>query len=68
MTVLTEAERIKDRLRACTTLEDVERVAAEERGTVSGWRGQPGDAGVMFVQIVKLKAHMLWRLKARRAA
>ena len=64
MTTITEANRIKDALRACTTAAEVERVAAEHRDTVMGWRDQPGDAGVMFAHIVNLKKQMLAGLKA----
>lgn len=65
MSVLSEAERIKDRLRACTTAADVEAVAAEERATVMGWKDHPGDAGAMFHHVVNLKKFMLAGFQSR---
>lgn len=59
MDVISEANRIKERLRACQDGAEVEAVAAEERDTVMGWKGQPGDVGVMFIHILNLKNYMV---------
>lgn len=59
MTVLSEANRIKERLRAGTTVAEVEAVAAEERELVMSWKDQPGDRGVMFLHISNLKKFMI---------
>ncbi|WP_256385560.1 hypothetical protein [Pseudophaeobacter sp. EL27] len=42
MTVLAEANWIKDRLRACTAVEEVEQVASEEREKVMSWKDKGG--------------------------
>jgi len=63
--VLKEARRIKDRLRACQSAEEVEAVADEERGAVMGLKGQQGDAGAMFHQIASLKAYLINHLHPR---
>lgn len=59
MSILTEANRIKERLRACQDRADVEAVAYEERDTVMGWKDKPGDAGVMYHHILNLKKVMV---------
>ena len=58
MDVISEANRIKDRLRACQDVAEVETVAADERDTVMRWKGQKGDAGVMYLHILNLKTFM----------
>lgn len=57
--LLSEANRIKDRLRACTTVEEVKQVADEERDTVMSWQGKEGTEGAMFHHIVNLKKYMI---------
>lgn len=57
--VLKEARRIKDRLRACQSAEEVEAVADEERETVYGMQGDKGDGDSMFHQIAFLKAYLI---------
>ena len=59
MAVLSESNRIKERLRACTTVAEVKAVAAEERKLVVSWKDQPGDRGVMFLHIVNLKKELI---------
>ena len=63
MSVLAEANRIKERLRACTTVEEVEQVAADEREKVSSWKDKGGNQGAMFFHIINLKKYMLGKLK-----
>lgn len=72
MTILSEANRIKARLWACTTVAEVEQVAEEERATVMSWtqtyniqdlvlelKQKPDEGGLMFLHIINLKSHML---------
>jgi len=59
MDVISEANRIKDRLRACQDVAEVETVAADERDTVMRWKGQKGDAGAMFHHIINLKTQLV---------
>lgn len=59
MDVLAESHRIKNRLRACLDGAEVDAVAAEERDTVLGWKGQKGDAGAMYHQVINLKMQMV---------
>ncbi len=73
MSVLSQANRIKERLRACTTVAEVEAVAAEERDLVMSWNPQRLSAdemvkylsntrderGLMFLHIVNLKKFMI---------
>lgn len=56
---IKEANRICDRLRACTTVEEVNRVADEERETVMRMKGQEGTVGGMFRNIANLKKYMI---------
>jgi hypothetical protein len=63
MTVLAEANRIKDRLRACTTADEVKQVAEEEREKVMGWKDKGGNQGAMFYHIINLKKYMLGKLR-----
>lgn len=73
MSVRQEANRIKDRLRACTTVEEVEQVANEERELVMSWNpkglspealtkalsNQPDERGLMCLHIMHLKKFMI---------
>lgn len=61
MTTLEQANRIKARLRACTTVEEVEQVAEDERETVMRWAEYPDESceKVMSIHIINLKSHML---------
>lgn len=59
MTLIGEANRIKDRLRSCTTLDEIERVADEERDTVLGMKGASCDGNAMFHQIRNLKIYKI---------
>ncbi|MEL6467088.1 MAG: hypothetical protein AAFQ58_19170 [Pseudomonadota bacterium] len=58
MQVIAEANRIKDRLRACKTRDEIERVAAEERATVINMRVAVGGKP-LAIQIAHLKARMI---------
>lgn len=61
--VVQEANRIKDRLRACATVDEVNQVADEERETVMGWQDKPGDEGLMFLHVANLKKHMIEQIE-----
>lgn len=56
---LKEAERIKDRLRACTTKRQVDRVADDERESFMKLRKSGGFGPVLAIQIQNLKSYML---------
>lgn len=56
---LEEANRIKRRLRACQTREEVETVANEEREKVRAMHEADGEARTMALQIANLKSHIL---------
>ncbi|MBL4898025.1 MAG: hypothetical protein JKX76_00115 [Colwellia sp.] len=62
MDMIAEANRIKERLRNCETVDQVEMVATDERQIVMGWKNQAGDRGLMSIQITNLKAHMIKQL------
>lgn len=57
--IITQATRIKTRLNACKTKDEVEHVADEERDTVRAMSKMEGDGKTMAIQITNLKAHML---------
>ncbi len=61
--MIAEANRISDRLRACTTVEEVNQVADEERAVVMSLRGQEGTVGGMFYNIAHLKKYMISEIK-----
>lgn len=77
--VLAQANRIKERLRACTTAEEVKRVADEERYLVMSWNPKglkPEDLAkelskktdtqaLMHLHIVYLKIFMLRGFETR---
>lgn len=63
MDVLTEADRIKGRLRNCSSAADVETVAGEEREVVKEMGNIEGDGRTMAIQISNLKLYTLDRLK-----
>ena len=77
--VLDQANRIKERLRACTTVAEVKRVADEERDLVMSWNPkglQPRDLAkelsktpdvrsLMFLHIVSLKVFLLRGFETR---
>ena len=67
MATLQEANRIKDRLRACTTAAEVERVSDEERDTVMGWNeAKKGTTEhVMSLHIINLKKRMIAEIEGR---
>jgi len=78
MTTLEQANRIKARLWACTTVEEVDQVAEEERDTVLSWtkthdvnelvqelKQKPDVGGLMFLHIVNLKKYMIADLEGR---
>lgn len=56
---LSEAERIKDRLRAAKSAVEVNRIADEERATVQAMARDEGDGATMARQIANLKAYKL---------
>ncbi len=61
MTTLEQANRIKARLRACTTVEEVEQVATGERETVTLWNAaeEGTTEHVMSLHIINLKKYMI---------
>ncbi len=59
MNVVEEANRIKARLRACQSGEEIERIAAEEREKVIAMKGQSAESNAMYLQVVNLKSYML---------
>jgi hypothetical protein len=61
--VVQEANRIKERLRACTTVDEVNQVADEERATVMGWKDKGGNQGAMFYHIASLKKYMIGKIE-----
>lgn len=61
--LISEGNRISDRLRACTTVEEVDQVAQEERATVMRMKGQEGTVGGMFYNIAHLKRYMISEIK-----
>ncbi|GLO70322.1 hypothetical protein VWZ88_12615 [Phaeobacter sp. JH20_36] len=61
--MFAEANRIKERLSACTTVEEVERVAEEERAAVMAMQGKGGNQGAMFYHIINLKKYMINEIK-----
>lgn len=63
MRVIKEANRIKDRLRACSTVEEVNQVADEERETVMSWKDKGGNQGAMFYHIANLKKYMIGKIE-----
>lgn len=67
MNVIKEGHRIKDRLRACTTEEQIEQVANEERDKVLSMKGQSEDGNAMFHQIKHLKLYMLRQIRQGKA-
>lgn len=68
MDVVTEANRIKDRLRACTSIPELERVANEERATVLNMKDGEGHGPVMYLHIRNLKNLMMRDFDPARAA
>lgn len=61
MTTLEQANRIKARLRSCTTVEEIEQVATEERATVTQWNAaeEGTTEHVMSLHIINLKKYMI---------
>lgn len=59
MTVLVDANRIKERLPACTTVAEVEALAAEARKLVVSWKDQPDTRCVMFLHIAHMKKFLI---------
>ena len=53
-----EVERIKDRLRACTTPQEIHAVADEERAAVRALHADP-ETKPQAIQIANLKAYRL---------
>lgn len=64
MDAVDEAERIKTRLRACKTPQEVNDVANEERENFRRLQGGGGFGPVLAIQIKNLKAYMI-RIKLR---
>jgi hypothetical protein len=58
-----EANRIKERIRACESAESVRKVAAEERGAFQALVAAGGDARTYAVQISNLKVWKIDRLE-----
>lgn len=63
--MLEEANRIKDRLRACDTADQVRNVADEERETVREM-AKSAEGKTQAIQIANLKAYMLDCIKNQR--
>ncbi|GGE30102.1 hypothetical protein GCM10011360_17710 [Primorskyibacter flagellatus] len=63
--MLEEANRIKDRLRACRTADEVRNVADEERETVLEMAKTP-EGKTQAIQIANLKAYTLDCIKNQR--
>ena len=59
---MTEPERIKNRLRQCTTIKQVEAVADEEREAV---KALAKTDRTMAIQIANLKAWKIGRLQCK---
>jgi len=59
MDVIAEANRIKDRLRACKTRAEVEDVADQERAQVKAMHDQGGEPQTLAGHIVRLKEQCL---------
>lgn len=58
---MSEAERIKDRLRQCQTAPEVEAVADEERENVKKIAAEDRP---LAIQIANLKAYRLWQIES----
>lgn len=77
--VIAQANRIKERLRACTTADEVKRVADEERDLVMSWNPNglqpsdlqrelsksPDERALMHLHIVYLKVFLIRGFKAQ---
>lgn len=63
MNVISEANRIKDRLRACTSAEQIEQVADQERAAVTAM-ATDADGKPLAIQIANLKRYRLRCLQA----
>ncbi len=59
---MSEAERIKDRLRACTCASEIHAVADEERDAVKSMF-EGGETKPLAIQIANLKAYRLRELE-----
>lgn len=57
--VLSEARRIKDAMRKCTSPEELEEVASQERETVRQMHRAGGESETMAIQIINLKAYLI---------
>lgn len=61
---IATADRIKDRLRACETVAEIDLVAAEERATVRAL-AETAEGKPLAHQISNLKIYMLWQIRGR---
>ncbi|MBO9398749.1 hypothetical protein J7400_18915 [Shimia sp. R9_2] len=68
MDALAEANRIKDRLRACTSAKELEQVANEERAAVLKMKDGEGHGPAMYLHIRNLKNLMMRDFDPARAA
>lgn len=68
MDVLSEARRIKARLVACTTTEEVDSVSDEERATVMQMKAGTGHGPVMYLQIRNLRNLLVKEFETIREA
>ncbi len=59
MNVIAEGHRIKDRLRDAETVDEIERIADEERDKVLGMKGLSEDGNAMYHQIKNMKLYRL---------
>jgi hypothetical protein len=66
MNVIEEGHRIKDRLRDAGTVEEIERIADEERDKVLGMKGLSEDGTAMYHQIKHLKLYRLRMIREGR--
>ncbi len=64
MDVIAEANRIKERLRTCTTVEQVYAVACEERAAVAAM-AKLEDGKPLAIQMANLKAYRLVEIQRK---
>lgn len=62
MRLISEANRIKDRLRQCETAPELEAVADEERPKVKAMAETP-EGKTLAIQIANLKKYRLWLIE-----
>lgn len=63
MSVIEQANQIKDRLRSCETVDQIEQVADEVREKVYALKDAGPDGEAMFHQIRNLKIYMIRHIR-----